>query len=174
MILQRYTNPADVSQQDVDNISAARSTLDIAAYTLTHGGIIAAVAGRARAGVKVRLYLDRTEIEAEARGDATLAHCQLGVLLSTPNVQIKVKASSILMHLKSYCVDDKLLRDGSANFSPLGEGEQDNSMLVTDDSGALALWQCKFEAMWARQDNLSVSQAILESHRTVPARDKSR
>jgi len=174
MILQRYTNPADVSQQDVDNISAAKSTLDIAAYTLTHQGIITAVDGRARAGVKVRLYLDRTELECEARGDATLAHCPLGVLLSTPNVQIKVKASSILMHLKSYCVDNKLLRDGSANFSPLGEGEQDNSMFCNDDSGVLAVWQCKFEAMWARQDNLSVAQAISESHRTEPTRYNSR
>jgi len=37
------------------------------------------------------------------------------------------------MHLKSYLVDAKVLRDGSANFSSLGESEQDNSMLITDD-----------------------------------------
>jgi hypothetical protein len=47
-------------------------------------------------------------------------------------------------------------------------------MFCNDDSGVLALWQCKFEAMWARQDNLNVAQAISESHRTEPTRYNSR
>jgi phosphatidylserine/phosphatidylglycerophosphate/cardiolipin synthase-like enzyme len=164
MLTQRYTNPIDVSAADVATITAATATIDFAAYTLTHAQIITALLARARAGVQVRLYLDRTELEAEARGNPTLSNSALGPLLSTPNVQTKVKQSSILMHLKSYLVDSKLLRDGSANFSPLGESEQDNSMLLTDDGPTVALFEAKFAAMWNRPDNISVAQAILTGH----------
>ena len=161
MLTQHYTNPIDVSSADETTITAATATIDFAAYTLTHAGIISALIQRAQAGVLIRLYLDRTELEAEARGDATLSHSALGPLLTTTNVQTKVKESSILMHLKSYLVDGKLLRDGSANFSPLGEAAQDNSMILTDDSVTVALFETKFAAMWNRPDNLSVAQAVL-------------
>ena len=160
MLTQRYTNPIDVSAADVATITAATATIDFAAYSLTHSGVIAALIARAQAGVKIRLYLDRTELEAEARGNPQLSNSPLGPLLSTVNVQTKVKESSILMHLKSYLVDGKVLRDGSANFSPLGESEQDNSMLLTDDGPTVALFESKFTAMWNRPDNLGVAQAI--------------
>jgi phosphatidylserine/phosphatidylglycerophosphate/cardiolipin synthase-like enzyme len=165
MLTQRYTNPIDVSAADVATITAATATIDFAAYSLTHPGVIAALIQRAQAGVKIRLYLDRTELEAEARGNPQLSNSPLGPLLSTVNVQTKVKESSILMHLKSYLVDSQVLRDGSANFSPLGESEQDNSMLITDDGPTVALFESKFTAMWNRPDNISVAQAVANPQR---------
>ena len=169
MLTQRYTNPIDVSQADAAAITAATATIDFAAYSLTHPGVIATLIQRAQAGVKIRLYLDRTELEAEARGNPQLSNSPLGPLLSTANVQTKVKESSILMHLKSYLVDGKVLRDGSANFSPLGESEQDNSMLLTDDGPTVELFESKFEMMWNRTDNISPAQAIQSSARVHSA-----
>ena len=167
MLTQRYTNPIDVSAVDVATIAAATATIDFAAYSLTHPGVIAALIQRAQAGVKIRLYLDRTELEAEARGNPQLSNSPLGPLLSTVNVQTKVKESSILMHLKSYLVDAKVLRDGSANFSPLGESEQDNSIELTDDPASIQGFQAKFEMMWNRTDNISPAQAIQSSARVT-------
>jgi phosphatidylserine/phosphatidylglycerophosphate/cardiolipin synthase-like enzyme len=164
MLTQHYTNPIDVSSADAAAITAATATIDFAAYTLTHSGVIAALIQRAQAGVKIRLYLDRTELEAEARGNPQLSNSPLGPLLSTVNVQTKVKESSILMHLKSYLVDGKMLRDGSANFSPMGESEQDNSMLLTDDPITIALFEAKFTAMWNRTNNITVAQAVQAGH----------
>jgi len=164
MLLQRYTNPADVSAIDVATLTDATATIEFAAYSLTHAAVISALIAKGKAGVKIRLYLDRTELESEARGDVQLSHSPLGALLTTPNVQTKVKHSTVLMHLKSYLVDGRLLRDGSANFSPLGEFEQDNSMLLTDDPATVRLFQTKFETMWGRLDNLSPAQAIASSH----------
>ena len=34
------------------------------------------------------------------------------------------------MHLKGYCVDHRLLRTGSANFSRSGETRQDNDLVA--------------------------------------------
>jgi phosphatidylserine/phosphatidylglycerophosphate/cardiolipin synthase-like enzyme len=155
-----YSNPSSVLPIDVQTLSIATKTLDIAAYAFVAPELVAAVHARASAGVQIRLYLDRTELESEARGDATLAHSPLGQLLSIGNLQIKVKASSILMHLKSYLVDGSLLRDGSANFSDAGEEQQDNSLTLDDDTASCAAFAAKFEAMWNRTDNLTIAEAV--------------
>jgi phosphatidylserine/phosphatidylglycerophosphate/cardiolipin synthase-like enzyme len=132
----------------------------MAAYALVDSEIIAAMVARAAAGVAIRLYVDRTELACEARGDAMLSHSPFHGLLNIAAIQIRVKESSILMHLKSYLVDGVTLRDGSANFSPAGEDVQDNSLYMTDDPAACSLFLAKFESMWSRPDNLTVTQAV--------------
>ena len=168
MFTTHYSNPSSLVPLDVATINAATKTLDIAAYAFVAPEVIAAVFAAAGRGVVVRLYLDRTELESEARGDAMLSHSPLHSLLNVPRLTILVKASSVLMHLKSYLVDQTTLRDGSANFSDPGEEQQDNSLVLTDDPGLCEGFQGKFNAMWARTDNLSVAQAV-QAH---PARSQ--
>jgi phosphatidylserine/phosphatidylglycerophosphate/cardiolipin synthase-like enzyme len=158
-----YTNPQNQVVQDYSTISAAKSSIDFAAYSLTDAEVINALLERAKAGVTIRLYLDRSELETEAKGNPAMPNSALRVLFGVPNVSILVKKSMVLMHLKSYCVDHAKLRDGSANFSPSGEWEQDNSITITDDSTAILTFESKFAAMWARTDNLTVTQAVQSS-----------
>lgn len=160
MYTVHYSNPETLIPRDVQTINAATKTIDMAAYAMVDPEIIAAVVARTAAGVAVRLYLDRTELESEARGDAMLSHSPLHNIVATPAISVKVKNSSILMHLKSYCVDGITLRDGSANFSPAGEEVQDNSLTITDDPYAVALFVAKFESMWSRPDNLTIAEAV--------------
>lgn len=155
-----YTNPTNAAQPDVLHLSTAKASIDIAAYCLNHPALITALALAAARGVRIRLYLDRTELEAAARGDATLARTPLYALLNNGQIAIKVKASSVLMHLKSYVVDGAVLRTGSANFTTEGEEPQDNDAVWTDDAGAIGRFQAKFEAMWNRPDNLSPQIAV--------------
>lgn len=160
MFQQLYTNPTNLVSADCRTIGTAVKTIDFAAYSLTDHAILEALRQRAGASVQVRVYLDRGELEAEARGHGQIALTPLAALVNLPNLTIRVKSSTVLMHLKSYCVDSRILRDGSANFSPLGLGEQDNSVTYTDDSQAVAAFEAKFSAMWARPDNLSPDIAI--------------
>jgi len=161
-----YSNPQSVIPLDVQTIQSATVSLDIAAYAFVAPELVAAVLNRAAVPIPIRLYLDRTELESEARGDAMLAHSPLGRLLNNPAITIKVKQSSVLMHLKSYLVDGKLLRDGSANFSDPGEEQQDNSLTLDDDPATCTTFQSKFNAMWARPDNLTIAQAVLSHPKT--------
>lgn len=155
-----YTNPATAIPLDVVRINAASRTIDIAAYTLTETTVIGALCAAAARSVAIRLYLDRSEIEAEARHDDTGTRLPIHPLLTQPSVRALVKRSIVLMHLKSYCIDGLILRSGSANWSPLGETEQDNEASWEDDPAKIELFQAKFEAMWNRPDNLSIQQAI--------------
>ena len=163
MYTTHYSNPQSLVPLDCATIRAATKTIDFAAYALVDPELITAMLDRAAVPIPIRLYLDRTELESEARGDAQLSHSPLHQLLNVPAITIKVKESSILMHLKSYLVDGVTLRDGSANFSPQGEEEQDNSLTLTDDPTAAALFQMKFNSMWARETNLTVAEAVTQS-----------
>jgi phosphatidylserine/phosphatidylglycerophosphate/cardiolipin synthase-like enzyme len=163
-IEQHYSNPVNLTPVDTATLGAAAKTIDFAAYSLTEPTVISTLLARAQAGVQIRIYLDRSEVEAEARGNAAMPTSALHTLFNIPNVQIKVKESIVLMHLKSYLVDGTTLRTGSANFSTQGEFEQDNDLILTDDAATIAAFEAKFGAMWARPDNLSVAAAITQAH----------
>ena len=63
-------------------------------------------------GVKVRVYLDGEEM---GRGASAIEE-----IAGAPNLEVRRKGRSRdLMHLKSYQVDGRVLRSGSANFSRL-------------------------------------------------------
>lgn len=57
------------------------------------------------------------------------------------------------MHSKQWCLDHRLLRDGSANWSHYSELTQDNQIHVTSDPREIAAFETTFEAIWSRPNN---------------------
>lgn len=155
-----YSPDLNLEQMDVAEIALAHKTLDLAAFSLTDQAIVNALVDRAAHGVAIRIYLDRGELQAECRGDATCARIPLRALIGLKGVEILVKHSKVLMHLKSYCVDSSLVRDGSANFSEQGERNQDNSATFAVGAETVSGFEAKFKAMWFRPDNLTITQAL--------------
>jgi phosphatidylserine/phosphatidylglycerophosphate/cardiolipin synthase-like enzyme len=134
---------------DVALIDSAKREVDLAAYVLTDWPIIQALTRAADRGVKVRIYLDRTQ-PAE-RGPAKVFQD----LAETPDVEIRTKRdNSALMHLKSYQVDGRLLRTGAANFSASGEKRQDNDLVVIESAEAAGAFKRKFDAQFAGGEGL--------------------
>jgi phosphatidylserine/phosphatidylglycerophosphate/cardiolipin synthase-like enzyme len=149
--------PAEnLEQLDLEQIAQARHTLDIAMYSFTDRYLADAVIEAAHRGVKVRIYRDRSQFQEEQR-NADLHHQRSlsDMFHRQPNVQVRVKDSNEhnLMHLKAYVVDGKLLRDGSANWSPSGLKQQDNNAHFTTDPGQVHAFQQAFEEMWSRARN---------------------
>jgi phosphatidylserine/phosphatidylglycerophosphate/cardiolipin synthase-like enzyme len=155
-----YSPDQNLERIDTAEIAVAQTTIDLAAFSLTDQAIVDALVDRAVHGVVIRIYLDRGELQAECRGDATCARIPLRALIGLKGVQIRAKHSKVLMHLKSYCVDGSVVRDGSANFSEQGERNQDNSASFTTGTDTVGAFQAKFTAMWFRPDNLTVAQAL--------------
>jgi phosphatidylserine/phosphatidylglycerophosphate/cardiolipin synthase-like enzyme len=52
------------------------------------------------------------------------------------------------MHLKGYCIDNRLLRTGSANFSRSGETRQDNDLVALRAPCVCAAFEAKFDRAW--------------------------
>ena len=149
--VRTYYGPSpQTAAADLDALATVRKSIDMAAFVLTDRDIVAALSAAARRGVAVRVYLDRDETE-HAGGRAA---DDLAALAATSNVAIRTKARhSESMHLKSYVVDRRLLRTGSANFSWSGERYQDNDVVLLDSAPLAAAFTRTFEAMWARPDN---------------------
>ncbi len=135
----------DFESVDARLINGARRSIDLAAYVLTDRALVAALGRAAMRGVKVRVYLDGEEL---GRSAAILD------IADAPNLDVRRKGRGRdLMHLKSYQVDGRVLRSGSANFSVSGEARQDNDLIVIESPQAAARFRETFEQLWSRPDN---------------------
>jgi phosphatidylserine/phosphatidylglycerophosphate/cardiolipin synthase-like enzyme len=145
-----YYGPSDGFESLDDRlIAGAKKRIDMAAYVLTDRGIISALGAAAMRGVRVRLYLD-----GEERGRAAAA---LEAIAGAPNVEVRRKGRSRdLMHLKSFQVDGRVLRTGSANFSVSGGEFQDNDLILIESREAVAQFEDVFERLWTRSDNQKI------------------
>lgn len=140
-----YSPAENLERLDVEAIEQAGDTIDIAAYVLTDVPVINALADAGARGVQVRIYRDANE-----RNPSGQVLDALNALKSTPNIEERVKVSSVFMHLKSYCIDHTILRDGAANFSPSGLTRQDNDLSFVKGQGACDVFERNFELIWDR------------------------
>jgi phosphatidylserine/phosphatidylglycerophosphate/cardiolipin synthase-like enzyme len=107
-------------------IGQAEKQIDMAAFVLTDHVIIDALHKAAAGGVKVRIWRD--ESEAVRLGDVDV-EAQLGA--HPQGIELRSsEPGGELMHLKDYCIDYRLLRTGSANFSCSGGTRQDNDLVA--------------------------------------------
>ena len=138
---------------DPELIAQAKDRIDMAAYVLSDERIIEALSRAAERGVTIRLYLDPEQFRRIAG-----ANINMVALVNQPNVSARIKAEqNDMMHIKSFAVDGRWLRTGSANFSWAGERRQDNDILVIDSPEAAREFSRNFDLIWARRDN---SEAI--------------
>lgn len=164
-----YSPAENLEHIDVTLINQARSTIDIAAYSLADYAVADALVQAANRGVKIRIYRDLTQFQGEDARDRKASRSRrnsdddnddsdatgsaLQRLSASRNIEIRIKHSKTLMHLKSYAVDGQILRTGSANFSPTGEKRQDNDLILFHDAAAAQHFEQNFNAIWSRPDN---------------------
>ena len=97
-------------------LRAAERQIDMAAYVLTDRAVVEALREAAARGVKVRVWRDASEAARLSEFDV---ETQLGGWV--PGLDVRSNApGGEFMHLKGYCVDHRLLRTGSVNFSRAG------------------------------------------------------
>ncbi len=134
-------------------LETATRSVDVAMYSFTDREIAEELANLARKGVRVRVYRDRTQFQEEGRSDGVTA---TSILLAA-GVEVRVKGARDLMHLKSYAIDGRLLRTGSANWSPTGLKRQDNDVRYESSPEAAEQFEEKFTEMWSRAGNSTVT-----------------
>ena len=145
-----YAPEENLELVDARVIGEAQLTIDMAAYVLSDRRIIEALTAAAERDVAVRLYFDKSQfsqhgLKVDAPIEALIAH---------PNVEARVKGEGVLMHLKAYAVDGKILRTGSGNFSRPGLAEQDNDLVLISDKSAVDAFERTFEGIWSRARNI--------------------
>ena len=130
-----YSPEERLDVTDVQLISTAKQSVDLASCALTDRSVIEALNAADRRRVVIRIVLDpRKRHDFVALGDLS--------------DNVRIKHGGPFMHLKAYAIDGVLLRTGSANFSTSGENAQDNDLIVIRDAGAAARFDAHFARMW--------------------------
>lgn len=149
---EHFSPTENLEAIDREHLLRAQHSIDLAMYAFTDLALAEALAERAQAGVKIRIYRDHDQYEQEfSRKSKNVPAME--VLSREPNIQIRVKGARELMHLKAYVIDGRELRTGSANWSPTGEKRQDNNAHFTTDPEQVKRFQDNFAAMWERENN---------------------
>ena len=134
-----YSPVENLEQVDVALLHSARSKIDLAAYDLTDRSVIDALIDARRRGVAVRIVLDPSQPQALDRL-REISDC------------IRMKRPGPFMHLKSYALDDRLLRSGSANLSASGLKQQDNDMVILRDAAVVRAFEARFQQIWSEEE----------------------
>jgi phosphatidylserine/phosphatidylglycerophosphate/cardiolipin synthase-like enzyme len=129
--------------------------IDMAVYVLTDRAVIAALRAAADRGVKVRTWRDASEaarlsdfdVEAQLPGRVQ----GLEILSNAPGGE--------LMHQKGRCVDHRLLRTGSANFSR--SVEQDNDLVALRGASVCAGFDAKFTGLGSGAERTKIFWGII-------------
>jgi hypothetical protein len=152
-----HFSPAeDLEAIDVKYLREAHETVDVAMGDFADETIANTLKQLAVGHVKIRIYRDPNHLRQEQTGAEQFHRFSTSTILrGSVNIQIRTpqQNGSQGMHLASWCVDHRLLRDGSAPWSAEGEKRQDNQLRVTTDPGEVAAFEKTFDAMWTRASN---------------------
>jgi phosphatidylserine/phosphatidylglycerophosphate/cardiolipin synthase-like enzyme len=144
-----YAPIENLERIELQRLNAARKTIDLAAFVLTDAPIIGALTAAAYRGVKIRVYLDGQQGSSEAMAPTG----PLGLLFGAPNVAVKSKnAKAPAMGMKTYCIDGRLFRSGSANFTAASLTKQDSDLLLFDDPKMCSDFTINFDQLWESAD----------------------
>jgi len=144
-----YSPSDNLERSELAQLDTATRTIDIAMYSFTDRYLAEELSALARKGVRIRVYRDREQFAQEMQGAADTA---TSILLAA-GIEVRVKGARDLMHLKSYAIDGRLLRTGSANWSPTGLKRQDNDVVYESSPEAVERFERKFEEMWVKASN---------------------
>ena len=153
---EHYSPAEDLERLDHEAIRSARRSVDIAMFSFTDVLLAQAVREAGRRGVRIRLYRDGAEYE-RGQAQARRHPSAMETLLGEANIRIRIKPPGRdYMHLKQLCVDGRVLRTGSANWSPSGEKREDDDCDYSTDPNAIERFERDFEALWSRPDNILI------------------
>ena len=155
-----YAPAENLERVDVDLLRSAHTKIDMAAYSLTDWPVIDALIDAHRRGVAVRIVLDPSQQHALDR-------------LREITGSIRMKAPGPYMHLKSYAIDGRILRSGSANLSASGLKQQDNDLIIVREPGRRPRLRGPLRAdMGGRQSAAGTRQSIRKSRSLPGAEDE--
>ena len=154
-----YSPGENLERVDLDRLSTAQKSIDIAMYAFTDKYLAEELLRLAHNGVTIRIYRDHDQWESEERNaEKYRDQSTTQMFRGEANIHVRIKQSGRrdLMHMKAYAIDGKLLRDGSANWSAAGLKVQDNNAHFTNDPAQIKAYGSAFEEMWNRGDNIEI------------------
>lgn len=137
----------------IKNINQAEAFINIAMYTFTDKEILLSLINAQERGVKVRVYLDRSQIESTY---------SISRLLVQKGIKIRISTNNYIMHNKFAIIDNRLLLTGSYNWTASANSRNDENLMVIDDPEIIARYQNQFEKLWLDKYSLERTRQLYQ------------
>jgi phosphatidylserine/phosphatidylglycerophosphate/cardiolipin synthase-like enzyme len=133
----------------IEIINRAKSSLDIAIYSLTKKDIIEALLSAQRRGVTIRVITDQQEARSKSQARAL-------TLLIDAGIPIKENTHKGLMHLKVTIADQAVITTGSYNYTQAASTSNDEVFLAISNPNLAKAWDIQFVEMWEDTENFTI------------------
>jgi phosphatidylserine/phosphatidylglycerophosphate/cardiolipin synthase-like enzyme len=140
----------DLARMDVEVMSQARRSIDLAAGRLPSEAVLQALLAAAQRSVRLRLYL----AEADLRENSLPPKHPLARLSVLPQVEIRLSpAHAGALHWRAFILDGRLVRSGGADFAHLSFKRADGDLLLITSPDIIRAYEGTFAIMWERGAN---------------------
>jgi phosphatidylserine/phosphatidylglycerophosphate/cardiolipin synthase-like enzyme len=137
-----YFSPQDrVAQHVLEHLKSARGSIRFMAFSFTSAPIADALAAKARAGLSVRGVFESQN--ASGTGAAFGRLRQAGV-------DVIEDGNCYIMHHKVIVVDERTVITGSYNFTSSAEKDNDENLVIVDDSTLARAYLDEFDRVYAQ------------------------
>jgi len=126
----------------IKNINQAEAFINIAMYVFTDKEIALPLIDAQKRGVKVRVYLDRSQIESTY---------SVSRLLVQKGIKVRISTNNYIMHNKFAIIDNRLLLTGSYNWTFSANSRNDENLIVIDDPEVISIFQNQFVNLWTNK-----------------------
>jgi len=141
-----YDNP---QKEIIKNINQAEAFINIAMYIFTDKEIALPLVKAQERGVKVRLYLDKDQVDYKYSQSRFLVQ---------KGIKTRISSNKYIMHNKFAIIDNRILLTGSYNWTFSANNRNDENLMVIDDPEIIARYQNQFEKLWL--DKYSVLRTL--------------
>jgi len=128
----------------IKNINQAEAFINIAMYTFTDKEILLSLINAQEQGVKVRVYLDRSQIASTY---------SISRLLVQKGIKVRISTNNYIMHNKFAIIDNRLLLTGSYNWTASANNRNDENLMAIDDPEIIEIFQNQFVNLWTNKYN---------------------
>ena len=134
-----YDNP---QKEIIENINQAETFINIAMYIFTDREIAIPLVKAHERGVKVRLYLDKDQVDYKYSQSRFLVQ---------KGIKTRISSNKYIMHNKFAIIDNCLLLTCSYNWTFSANQRNDENLMVIDDPEIIEIFQNQFINLWTNK-----------------------
>ena len=147
-----YFSLSDNPQKEIiKNINQAEAFINIAMYIFTDKEIALPLIKARERGVKVRLYLDKDQVDYRYSQSRFLVQ---------KGIKTRVSSNKYIMHNKFAIIDNRILLTGSYNWTFSANNRNDENLLIIDDPEIIEIFQNQFINLWTNKYSLERTRQL--------------
>jgi len=149
-----YFSLSDNPQKEIiKNINQAEAFINIAMYIFTDREIAIPLIKARERGIKVRLYLDKDQVDYKYSQSRFLVQ---------KGIKTRISSNNYIMHNKFAIIDNRILLTGSYNWTFSANHRNDENLMVIDDQEIITRYQNQFEKLWFDKYSLERTRQLYQ------------